>query len=485
MIEFDNNRSLFRKSRGGSHPTRILLLIGLIIAGLYITLGLQRNEIKSPFEATPTATRLPSSYSKEAETQFKAGNLKAAISAYQQAAALDPTNGDLIAEMARIQTYYSNLSNTDAEAKQRLTDARNSIDKAVAASPESSFAWAVRAFVYNWNSNPTYAGDQSGALMAEAEQSAVKALQLDSQNALALAYYAEILIDEMKYEQSFQNIRQALERGSDLMDVHRVDGYVLESSQQYEAAIEEYKKAVEITPNFTPLLIQIGTNYRTLGLRSTNKERAKQMYTSALEYYEQAVNINKRIGVQDPVPYLAISRTYSQMGEFFSAALNVRTALDMLPANPEIYGQLGLVYFRSRNYESAIPALKCAVYGCTATESCEVRRCNAEVDPPLEITGLPLTDGSVIYYYTYGSVLAGMHRPGLDYCQRAVQVLAEVRAKYSGDKDIMAIIEPSEGICASYNVTEGDIPAPTASVTGSPTATSLPTAVTPVVTPTK
>jgi tetratricopeptide (TPR) repeat protein len=305
-------------------------------------------------------------------------------------------------------------------------------------------------------------------------------VQLASHNALALSYNAEGLIDQLKYEQAFQNIRQALERGPDLMDVHRVDGYVLETSQEYEAAIEEYKKAVEITPNFTPLLIQIGTNYRTLGLRSTNKARATQMYTSALEYYEQAVNINKRIGVNDPIPYLAISRTYSQMGEFFSAALNVRTALGMLPENPEIYGQLGLVYFRSRNYEGAIPALKCAVYGCTAVESCEVRRCNEEVDPPLEIKGLHLTDGSVIYYYTYGSVLAGMHRPGLDYCQRAVQVLAEVRAKYAADNEIMAIISPSEGICASYNVTEAGGATPAA---GSVTPASPSSSVTPVASP--
>ena len=82
-----------------------------------------------------------------------------------------------------------------------------------------------------------------------------------------------------------------------------------------------------------------------------------------------------------------------------------------------------------------------------------MRRCNKEVDPPLEITGLPLTDGSVLYYYTYGSVLAGMHRPGLDYCERAVEVLAEVRARFGSDTEIMAIIEPSEAICDSFNTT--------------------------------
>ena len=450
MIEFENNRSLFRKSRWNPNPTRVLLLLGLIVVGMYFVLGFQRKEIKSPFEPTPTATRMPGSFALEAETQFKAGNLKAAITAYGQAAALDPSDGELLAELARIQTYYSGLSNTDAEAKQRLTDAKNTIDRAVEADPQNATVWAIRAFVYNWNSNPTHAGDQADELLAEAERSATTALQLDSENPLALAYNAEILMDQLKYEQAFQNVDKAMVIDPSLMDVHRVDAYVLESSGEYEAAIEEYLKAVEITPNFTWLHIRIGTNYRTLGLRSTNKDREKQMYDFALMYYEMAANINKRIGVFDPVPYLAIARTYTQKGDAFAAALNVRTALDYLPGDPDIYGQLGIVYFRGRNYEGAILPLKCAVYGCTAAESCEVRRCNEKTEQPNEITGLPLTDGSVIYYYTYGSVLAGMHRPGLDYCERAVKVLAEVRQKFSDDNEILAIISPSESICDSY-----------------------------------
>lgn len=453
MIEVDNKNKIFRKGRSHDSPYRILILLGLIIAGLYVLAGFRRGDIKQAFLPTPTATRLPDSYTLEAETQFEAGNLEAAIIAYEKAVQLAPMDAELIAELARIQTYYSNLSTTDAISGERLLQAKDNIDRATELAPDNSYVQAIRAFVYNWNSNPTHAGENQGPYMAEAEQAAMTALQLDSQNALALAYYAEILIDNLKYEQAYQNVRQALERDPTLMDVHRVSGYVLESSADYEGAIEEYKKAIEITPNFTPLYIQIGTNYRTLGLRSANLDRQKLMYESALEYYEMAVNINKRIGVVDPIPYLAISRTYSQMGEFFAAALNVRTALDLLPDEADIYGQLGLVYFRSRNYEGAIPALKCAVYGCTAEESCEVRQCNEETDLQFEIIGLPLTDGSVIYYYTYGSVLAGMHREGLDYCERSAQVMAEVKARFADDNDIMAIINPSIEICAGFGQT--------------------------------
>jgi hypothetical protein len=60
----------------------------------------------------------------------------------------------------------------------------------------------------------------------------------------------------------------------------------------------------------------------------------------------------------------------------------------------------------------------------------------------------------VVYYYVYGSVLAGMHRPGdqNNYCVEAVKVLSEVRARFSGNPEIMHIVQASEEICASYNI---------------------------------
>ena len=71
---------------------------------------------------------------------------------------------------------------------------------------------------------------------------------------------------------------------------------------------------------------------------------------------------------------------------------------------------MGIVYHRSRNYEGAIPAFKCAIRGCTAEESCEVRQCDPETDAMVAGEGLPLSAGTVDYYLTYGAVLAGMHR---------------------------------------------------------------------------
>jgi uncharacterized membrane protein YqgA involved in biofilm formation len=63
---------------------------------------------------------------------------------------------------------------------------------------------------------------------------------------------------------------------------------------------------------------------------------------------------------------------------------------------------------------------------------------------------MPLTANTVVYYYTYGSVLAAMHTKTTLYCDKAMQVLEEVRAGFSGDTTIMQIIEAGEEICASY-----------------------------------
>jgi tetratricopeptide (TPR) repeat protein len=447
MIQIDPKRSLFRRNTSKFNPYRIIVLLGLIIGAFYLLRGYQRGEVKELMLTTSTPTRVANSYALEGEAQFTAGNLQKAIAAYQLAVELDPQSAQLRAELARIQVYYSNMSTTLEESQLRMREAKANIDQATQIAPDDSNVQAIRALVYDWYANPDISGEESAASLTQAEQAAIRALQLDSQNALALAYYAEILVDQQKWLQAEQNIELALDRDDSLMDVHRVSGYVQESLSNYEGAIAEYEKAAAINPNFTPLYIQIGTNYRTLGLRSTNTLRANEMYDKALEYYAKAVTVNKQLGVQDPLPYISIAKTYSQMGEFFAAALNVRTALDMLPADPDMYGQLGVVYFKARNYESAIPALQCAVYGCDSTVSCEVRRCNKETEPPIEVTGLPLNSRTLIYYYTYGSVLAGMHRPGNDYCAEAVKVLAEVRESYGDDVQITAIISPSEQIC--------------------------------------
>ena len=427
----------FRNKRKKNNPYKVLVLLVLIVFFGTVLTGIAKGDVQPLFMPTPTPTRTTNSFVIEAQTHFEAGNLNASIAAYKKAIDMDPSDPNLFIQLARIQTYSSALLTTNAEQMQRLQEALESIDRAKELAPSNSEVLAVRAFVLDWNSNPILVEDDvSEEILNEAEAEAILALQIDNTNTMALAYYAEILVDQKKWNQAQQYIEQAVERGPSLMDVHRIQAYTYETLGEYNLAIQEYKKAIDIMPNYTYLYIAVGRIYRHL-----------QLYDQALENFATAANLNEQLGIIDPIPYLAIANTYAQDGEFFAAALNVNRALEFTPASPDVYGQLGVVYHKSRNYEGAIPAFECAIEGCDAALSCEIRDCDPDVDPMVSVEGLPLSDSTVVYYFTYGSVLSGLHREGDDKCEKALGIFDQLRARYADDPSIMSIVRAGEEIC--------------------------------------
>ena len=71
----------------------------------------------------------------------------------------------------------------------------------------------------------------------------------------------------------------------------------------------------------TFLYIRIGQNFRE-GIRNPDR---------ALDYFDRAAKINEGLGVHNPVPYIEIARTYTQLGQFFAASINAEKALAFDP----------------------------------------------------------------------------------------------------------------------------------------------------------
>ena len=428
-------RPHFRPEKRRINPYRVIILLGLILGGIWILMGIDRGDVQPLFQPTPTPTRTVNSYVMEGEAQFKAGSLGGAIIAYQQAVKVEPNNSHAWAELSRIQTYSSSLLSTNEDRYERLTQARESIEQATAIDPDNAEVQAVRSFVLDWYaSNPLVPPEESQSALNDAEAAAIRALQLDNESALALAFLAEILVDQQKWSQAEETIKQAVAIETESMDVQRVYGYVLESLGQYRLAIEKYREAVKLQPNLTFLYIFIGRNFRSL-----------EVHNRALEEFEKAAQINEQLGVQDPVPFVEIAKTYSRDGEFFAAALNAEKAIRINPYNPNTYGQLGIIYTKARNFEGAQPVLRCAVRGCSAEENQVAIEILGE---GVAVNGLPITSGTVAFYYAqYGSVLAALSRPNQNYCAEALQVLDEVRASYPEDPTFNQIIEENIAIC--------------------------------------
>ncbi|MBM3123812.1 MAG: tetratricopeptide repeat protein [Chloroflexi bacterium] len=442
-------RTIFRR-RNESNIYRMFFWVVLILGGVWLIRAVQTGEVKPLFLPTPTPTRFALSYALEGNAQFTAGQLEAAILAYQEAARVDPGNARIWADLARIQTYSSAMLVNDEAIRARLNEALTSAQQAVTVAADDSYAHAVLAFALDWSANPALVEDREvQRLLTLAEGEAVRALQLDNTNTLALAFYAEILVDQQKWTQGQQYIEQALERDSSLMDVHRVHAYVLESLGEYALAIDAYDRAIRITPNLTFLYLRAGANYRRLAFDSPNEDIQRQLYEKSLEYFAQTARINQQLGVKDPIPYLSIAKTYAQMVEFFIAIRNVQRTIEFQPENPVFYGELGVLYHKNRNYETGILALKCAIRGCTAEESCEGRGGCGPNDAPAAVAGLPLTATTVYYYDVYASELAALSKPPkINYCPEALDVAAEIEAsEFDNDPNIAADITVVRTIC--------------------------------------
>lgn len=514
-------RYIFRRTRPATNPAVVMVLLLMVVSVLLVNQAFLRGSLKPLFMPTPTATRFANSYVLEARTHFDAGNLDASIAAFQKALEIEPENGALYAELARVLTYSSAMVTTDQERQSRLLQAMDYANRgakcsmpggaapietptlaatteagsAVQAAPswdayvgldcvsEDSVAHAVRAFTLDWLA--TFVNDTlldttgSSDLMSEADLAITRAKVLDETNLQALIYYAEIMVDFRRYQEAESAIGQALAANPNLWETHRVNGLYLENQAAYVDAVKEYETASKLAPNMTFLLIKLGQSYRLLGMSAPSESiQQTEYFNQALLYFEKAANLNEQLGIKDPYPYLGIGYTYAQIGEFFIASRNMSKALSFNPYSAKVYGDLGMVARQGKNYELGVSALRCAVRGCDAATSCSVRQCDEENEAPIVIEGLPLTPNTVSYYFTYAALLSGMYTTTdparADYCTEALGVIAEVRAvpRFNDEPIYDSIMKESEAICASYGI--GSAPVSTSEPTPEVTQTATP-----------
>lgn len=464
-------------SHRGPNWWRIGFLLAAIAIGVLVLRLQDTGQVQPLFQPTATATRTANSFADEAEAHLSAGDLGRAVTAYQNAVQVEPNNAELWAQLARVQTYFSALQANRDQRLARLAEARQSIERAAELADDDGFVQAVRALVYNWSASE-FSGenqDQFAEMLKEASESSIRAMQLEPESVRARAFRAEVLVDQGNYVQAYDLAEQAaLEAQNnpdsvppdERVDAHRVFGQVLETNGSYRQAVEEYDKAIAINPNLTFLYLRKGANYRRLAGSATSMTVRESLIEQALAAFDQAAKINQQNGIQDPIPYLAIGRTYLQEGEFFVAARNVERAVTLDPGNPNLYGFLGIVYYKGRNYESALEVLRCAVEGCSEQETgdllCNVLQiivCDEDADLAsygAVVPGQRLGSSSLEHYYTYASALAF-----LDFCDQAEPLFGQLMTAYGSDPTVAAIVAENRAIC-----TEGGAEPPDTAASG-------------------
>jgi tetratricopeptide (TPR) repeat protein len=275
---------------------------------------------------------------------------------------------------------------------------------------------------------------------AEAEVEIKKALALDPNNALAHAYYAEILInqnDYTLYDKAAEESKKARDLDPTLLESHRARGIVLLNTQNLEEAVQEFQAALAINKNIPDLNLYLGITYKALG-----------DYDLAQEALLAAYALNPT----DTVALTELSRAFFADGRYPQAAQYAEEAIKVKPDDPRLYGNLGIIYYKLGDFNKAIPPLALAVRGGLAEDGTKVE-------------GLPLDYGRVMeYYWYYGFALAKSNR-----CSEAVPIFQALLTGVPNDE--IAVYNATEGlaICQqSLNTPRAATPTPQGEATVNP-----------------
>lgn len=314
-----------RKKKRRSSPVRVIFLLIMIGAALYVYITIQQEKVESPFVPTPVPTRSASSYVFEAEELYLRGHLTETIAAYEQAILLEPGNVLLYIPLSRLLALEG-----------RTFEAVRSAQQATEMAPENAPAWAALGMAYDWDGDITEAIDACN-----------RAIELDPTYAEGYAYLAEAYADAGRWVDATQTVQTSLQLDDRSVDAHRNYGYVLELQGNYWGAVEAYNQALEIHPNLTYIHIAIGRNYRRLG-----------DLDAALNSFKQAVEINPgSAGAQ-----FELGWTYLiSLGNYNKAEEHLSRAIKADPQFGRAFGALAITYWQHRNYEDAIPNFERAI----------------------------------------------------------------------------------------------------------------------------
>jgi tetratricopeptide (TPR) repeat protein len=380
-----------QKPRRRDSPWRVLILVVLIIAGLYVI----REQLNGaswarPFDPTPTPTRSPEAYFEDGELFYDEGLLDDAILAYQHAFAADPEDNIALYRLVRLMVFRGRAGEVLERYGLRLQD-EEMADARTYAGLCMALDW--HALLNEEELLPTYleldvldeketlADDWfysreqiSRDLVRAAQRACELALRLDPDMPEAHGYLAEALADRERYEEAEVAAQAAVELNPNIPDTQRALAFVHEAQGEYEEAITAYEAAIAAHPRLSFLHIALGRNHRAIGYRLQLEgqwDESLPSFEQSVAAFEQAIQLDPSL-VQsyDEIGwtyghYMGDDREVKQKGvDYLEEAL--RTDANYALA----YRHLGQVYYDLRNYEEAVPAF----------------------EKGLEIGGLPPTD---------------------------------------------------------------------------------------------
>ncbi|MCM8830993.1 MAG: tetratricopeptide repeat protein [Candidatus Omnitrophica bacterium] len=147
-----------------------------------------------------------------------------------------------------------------------------------------------------------------------------------------------IYFNNKEYQKAIDEFKKALEINPNYYEAYLNLGYVETALKHYNKAIDYFKEVIKLSPSLVKAYVEIANIYFEL----TQKDEAMFYYKKALEF--QPDNIEALVGLG--FVYNSLNK-YSEAKELFKKAIDIRKDY------PEAYYGLGLSYFYLGDYVNA------------------------------------------------------------------------------------------------------------------------------------
>ena len=245
-------------------------------------------------------------------------------------------------------------------------------DKVIELNPKSALAWNNRGAAKSWTGNMTAALDDYNRAIelnpnyAKAYENRGKAFQAlgDQEKSVADFKRAEKiyrsnkgadkiieealdLISRNKVKEAFELLNQAAELYPDNQFVFVNRGNIYNNHfKNYEAAIQDYNKTIELNPKFSWPYLNRAIAYGRL-----------KLWNQAVDDYTKAIELDKNYANA----YNGRAWTYCQIGFFEEALVDATKALELSPNEANFFDTRASAYIGLKRYEEALSDLNNAV----------------------------------------------------------------------------------------------------------------------------
>jgi tetratricopeptide (TPR) repeat protein len=291
---------------------------------IYNLMDNAENSFATAGAPTPMPTSDPSERLTRADGNWKEGRIEAAVQDYEAVAPSAPNN-----VTAHYRIAFGLLQ------EDQVADALDAAERTITSNPFSSDAWAIRAMALDWNGR-----------YGEAIASALHALEIDPQNARAMAFLAEAYWDSEEPELASETANRAIETNPDSFEAYRVRGLIA-AYYEYDAegARNYFQQAYDLAPNLPYLAVDL----------------AQSMipdYEAAIALLQDTIELNPE---NARVLFYLGNYYYSGLGNFGQASEYLSRCVQVNPDSMSCQALLGRVQISLEQYSQAVESLQKAI----------------------------------------------------------------------------------------------------------------------------